>query len=222
MFGCRHCSKKVIEKLKNAPLISHPFLVVTRTCSCHNTQKSVITVQVSYDEYPGYPGARFFRCEPLWAKLTPEACSKNVATKAAIQCARCPIGKLHVLECAPQLPKKRDRNGHPYRGVEPARRCTRCSNVTFRLLGGMICVSCYNRQRELRIGANAKGGPPRLAATQLHRAVCLVDFKGDVLLLELDYCSGRDEAERIIELRWPGALLVDYEVQPAMVGTQCR
>lgn len=177
-------------------------------------------MQIIYEEYPDYPGVRFFRCEPLWAKLTAEACSKNVASKAAIQCARCPIGKLHTLECASQPPKKGNWKSSPFRGVEPARHCTRCSTGTFRLLGGMLCVSCYNRQRELRIGANAKGGPPRNAAARLHRAVCLVDLKGEILVLELDYCSGQNEAERVIKRRWPGAHLADYKTQPAIIGTQ--
>lgn len=80
-------------------------------------------------------------------------------------------------------------------------------------------MSCYNRERELRIGANAKGGPPRHAAARLHRAICLIDLNGEALLLELDYCSGPDEVARVIERRWAGALLMDYEMQPAKIGT---
>lgn len=113
------------------------------------------------------------------------------------------------------MQEKHNQNGRGYRGVEPARRCVRCDTATFRLLGDIICASCYNRQRELQNGVNAKGGVPRLAAARLHRAVCLVGLNGDVLLIELDYCSGREEAERIIQRRWPGAFLAEYEIQPA-------
>lgn len=173
---------------------------------------------VSYQEYPDYPGKRFFMCEPLHAHLTPECCSRNVATKATIQCARCPVGKLHASECALQPPEKRDRKTHHYLGTEPAKPCARCGTATFRLLNGTICVSCYNRQRELRIGANGKGGLPRRAAAQLHPAVCLVDLNGEVLLLELEYCSGPEEAKRVVERKWPEALLVDYEIRTAVAG----
>ncbi|MGT2429581.1 hypothetical protein ACU4HD_14135 [Cupriavidus basilensis] len=79
-------------------------------------------------------------------------------------------------------------------------------------------MSCYNRERELRVGANSKGAQPKKAAELLHRAVCLVELKGDVLLLELEYCTGRTEAKQVIKYRWPGARLVDYEAQPARIG----
>lgn len=175
-------------------------------------------MQIQYEESPKYPGVRLFRCEPLRAILSPAACARNVANKSQIQCTKCPIGKLHVSECAPQPRATREWTTLPYSGSEPAKACTRCGTKTYRLLNKTLCVSCYNRQRELRIGANAKGGIPRNAAAMLHRAVCLVELKGDTLLLELEYCSGRDEAKRVIERRWPGARLEDYEMQPAIIG----
>ncbi|SMP59381.1 hypothetical protein SAMN06295970_10665 [Noviherbaspirillum suwonense] len=176
-------------------------------------------MQVLYQEYVEYPGVKFFRCKPLWAVLTPEACSRNVSTKAVIQCARCLVGKHHVAMNMPQLQEEHDRKGRGYRGVEPARRCVRCDTATFRLLGGTICVSCYNRQRELQIGVNARGGVPRIAATRLHRAVCLVDLNGDALIIELDFCRGPKEAERVIQRQWPGGKLAEYEIQPAKTNT---
>lgn len=41
--------------------------------------------------------------------------------------------------------------------------CPRCANVSDRLINNRVCVSCYNRERELLIGRNAKGTVPRLA-----------------------------------------------------------
>lgn len=175
-------------------------------------------MQVQYEENPDYPGVRLFRCEPLKANLTPTACARNVTNKSQIQCAKCPIGKVHVSECAPQPPAKREWTTLPYSGSEPAKACARCGTRTYRLLNKTLCASCYNRQRELRVGANAKGGIPRNAAATLHRAVCLVELKGDTLLLELEYCTGRTEAKQVIQCRWPRARLVDYEAQPARIG----
>lgn len=179
----------------------------------------VITVQIVYQEYSDYPGMRFFKCEPLWATITPEACSRNVTTKAAIQCTRCLVGKLHLSTCITQPLEQRDLNRRGYRGNEPARRCVRCNTATFRLLSEIYCASCYNRQRELQNGVNARGGVPRIAAARLHRAVCLVDLNGVALIIELEYCSGRDEAERVIQRRWPGGSLAEYEIQPARTRT---
>jgi hypothetical protein len=75
-----------------------------------------------------------------------------------------------------------------------------------------LCPSCYNRQREVLIGANAKGAQPKLAAERLHRAVLLLDGAGAPKTFELDFCSGRREAELIVQRWWPGARLVDYKM----------
>lgn len=40
--------------------------------------------------------------------------------------------------------------------------CLRCGSGAGRMVfGGRFCMSCYNREREWRIGMNAKGGQPR-------------------------------------------------------------
>jgi hypothetical protein len=46
--------------------------------------------------------------------------------------------------------------------------CPRCLQLRTRFIGGERCVSCYNRERELRIGRNAKGRLPVLLASRLH------------------------------------------------------
>jgi hypothetical protein len=38
--------------------------------------------------------------------------------------------------------------------------CPRCRNGTTRMIKGERCISCYNRQRELRSGRNARGNIP--------------------------------------------------------------
>lgn len=178
-------------------------------------------MQIQYEESPEYPGVRRFRCEPLKANLTPAACARNVTNKSQIQCAKCPIGKIHVSECAPQPRAKRAWTMHPYSGSEPAKACTRCRAKTYRLIREQtICVSCYNREREVKVGANAKGVPPRKAAAALHRAVCLVDLNGGAVLLELEFCSGPAEARRIVKRKLPGGRLADYEIQPARIGAR--
>ena len=38
--------------------------------------------------------------------------------------------------------------------------CPRCARPAGRLINGRFCISWYNRDREARIGRNAKGTPP--------------------------------------------------------------
>jgi len=39
--------------------------------------------------------------------------------------------------------------------------CVRCGSGSGRMVMGRLCMSCYNREREWRIGKNAKGSEPR-------------------------------------------------------------
>jgi hypothetical protein len=38
--------------------------------------------------------------------------------------------------------------------------CCRCMRLSPRLMGRRLCPSCYNRERELRVGKNARGTDP--------------------------------------------------------------
>jgi hypothetical protein len=46
--------------------------------------------------------------------------------------------------------------------------CPRCGRGTMRMIGNRRCVSCYNRERELKAGRNAKGTAP-VNLRPLHR-----------------------------------------------------
>lgn len=40
--------------------------------------------------------------------------------------------------------------------------CPRCQRQAQRLINGLHCVSCYNRNREAQLGRNGKGAAPKL------------------------------------------------------------
>lgn len=95
-----------------------------------------------------------FRCEEQEATLSTRGCAARhlAAAKASTTadgCARCPIGAQHagrpVIEYAP---------------VFGSDRCPRCAFATERMIGNRICVGCYNREREMRAGRNARGNRP--------------------------------------------------------------
>lgn len=127
---------------------------------------------VVYFDVPGIPG-QYFACA-RYGTMSAGSCAKNygaapVAAKTGrLQgCIGCPIGAAHAggsstVDAVPAAPVQMN-----YR---PA--CLRCRrsgmDTGSRLLGRMrlvrghtICVSCYNREREVLHGANAKGAKPK-------------------------------------------------------------
>ncbi len=73
--------------------------------------------------------------------------------------------------------------------------CVRCGDPTRRLIGRLLCVSCFNRQREYVIGVNARGTPA-------------FDYQApDIWDTDLGIQVGRDAAEvatvcqRLLDLR---------------------
>lgn len=155
-----------------------------------------------------YPKSlKLFRCEPLHASLAPATCAQNYVDRRIIQCVTCQIGRRHAERLSPvRTPDLQI--------WEPARACVRCCVGSYRLLRGRLCVSCYNREREVRVGTNGKGAAPVKARKLLHRAVCIMTEAGKTRLLELEYCSGPDEAKRVIEREWPHARLSNYQALP--------
>ncbi|MGT2471649.1 hypothetical protein [Paraburkholderia terrae] len=103
------------------------------------------------------PGVRHFACDRLRAKMSISSCgtrwekanSTDVDADRFHTCRRCPIGAAHA--------GRSDHNSSPFKGMTI---CGRCHRGATRLIGKHLCISCFNRARELRIGKNAKGTRP--------------------------------------------------------------
>ncbi|MCW3480032.1 hypothetical protein OL229_10775 [Neisseriaceae bacterium JH1-16] len=67
-----------------------------------------------------------------------------------VSCSGCATGALHAGVGADDLPP----------ALSEMRICARCLHESDRMIRGYLCISCYNREREYRIGRNAKGKPP--------------------------------------------------------------
>ena len=110
---------------------------------------------VEYTTNPHVPGKVYFRCDRMRATLSTESCSSmwrresemNDGTHGA--CRLCPLGAVHAGETAASM--------SPLKGTLI---CARCHRMAGRLIGGHRCASCYNREREVLIGRNAKGTAP--------------------------------------------------------------
>ena len=75
---------------------------------------------------------------------------------------------------------------------ELKRICTRCGKVSSRIICQVFCPSCYNRNREVRIGRNRKGAFPVKTAARL-RMVSVVVARGDDVTVEERQASGVEE-----------------------------
>lgn len=88
-------------------------------------------------------------CAALWRRgLLPDS-DETIAW----HCRGCEVGARHA--------------GAADKPVPRARRCSRCGDGGIKIVGGIICVSCYNRQAEFAKGCNGKGKAP-IAFQPLH------------------------------------------------------
>lgn len=106
---------------------------------------------VVYREYPNVPG-EYFRCDRLSAEFSAESCAKRWRASQAKECLgmpcyRCPIGAAHAGETVTHA---------QYQKPE----CVRCHQLAGKLVRGLLCVSCYNRQQEVLKGQDRRGRPP--------------------------------------------------------------
>lgn len=110
-----------------------------------------MTLSVEYFAIEGVPG-RYFECPSGMGRLSVKSCAENYcigqqgasARYARLRCHGCGIGALH----AAQQSGKPDPScaGRPM--LSGRRICARCLRPSLRIIGGHLCVSCYNRQRE--------------------------------------------------------------------------
>lgn len=130
-----------------------------------------------YTENSLTPGVRYFSCVPLKATLSTAACAGNCGEMGRMVCNGCPVGARHArMHGVPAKPSRRavlERSRDVVQGKRPRVDdlrgfCARCRRSAYggnglqrmRLIGGAICVSCYNREREVLKGRDAKGAWP--------------------------------------------------------------
>ncbi|MEY8688380.1 MAG: hypothetical protein AB9M53_00690 [Leptothrix sp. (in: b-proteobacteria)] len=129
-------------------------------------------------------GVRYFRCERLQATLTPDACSINwrrASEGAALRCRGCPVGPEHSGEA--------QANTSPLRGQMV---CARCQRGATRLVTGWLCVSCWNREREFKLGKNARGSYPSRMQPLDPRSIAYTEA-GEPATFKRPHTTGREE-----------------------------
>jgi hypothetical protein len=133
------------------------------------------------------PGVMYFRCDRMRATLSTSACSgmwrkaNDDGDTDRSACRLCPIGAGHAGEL--------DASMSPLKG---SCTCARCHRPAGRLIGGMVCVSCMNRQYEWLKGKNAKGTAP-VKLTCLSRRRIRYSSGGEACNLVLQHSLDMDE-----------------------------
>lgn len=99
-------------------------------------------------------GVELVECPAYHLHLTQKSCADNWESVAGKplhtllrlhHCLGCPIGAERAGKAAVPTPLPRF--------------CCRCKKLSPRLIARRLCPSCYNRERELRVGKNARGTP---------------------------------------------------------------
>lgn len=128
---------------------------------------------VTYSINPAAPGLKFFPCAAFRAVLSQPGCAsrwreaqtaKGHAAERFGACRGCHIGAAHAGERFMRYSR--------WYGVQV---CPRCHTGGLRMIGNRMCVSCYNRSRELRAGKNGRGNKPVELIAQAPRrlSICL-------------------------------------------------
>lgn len=112
---------------------------------------------IAYFTIPELPQRPMFVCARRSATLQVSSCAQlweqennsKRSPECSTLCRNCPIGAHHA--------GKGDAAQSALCGIPI---CARCERTGLRLIGHDICVSCWNRERELVIGRNARGRKP--------------------------------------------------------------
>lgn len=179
---------------------------------------------VHFHPHADFASLQVFTCDRLSCVLTKEACAANYTrTDAPISCKGCPIGVAHA-------------GGQRYRnepGIHTASelamglscvRCEKSARTNARLIGRMrlvrsatLCVSCFNRQREIEkfragCGGNSKGGVPRKWAHLQEATITIEDAAGKRKTLDIGLRQDYLECARYAERAHPGATLIETAI----------
>lgn len=145
---------------------------------------------VEHFEIPGVPG-EYFQCPYGLGVMSVSACAKNFALAATPEsrrvcrlsrCDGCEVGCSHAGGDAPPA--------RPNAGLT----CSRCERPASRLIRGLVCVSCYNREREVLIGKNAKGKYPVKCQPVVSVAIAYRPADGRVRVRKMDRVTRPGEA----------------------------
>lgn len=157
---------------------------------------------VDHFEISGVPG-EYFNCPYGFGTLSVASCAKNFAVSSTAEarrgckltrCDGCEVGCMHAGGGGVEVP--------PDAGLV----CTRCARPATRLIRGVVCVSCYNREREVLIGKNAKGKYPVKCKPIVSEAISYKAHGGPVKVRKMDRVTRGGESANVVLASEPGPI----------------
>lgn len=124
-------------------------------------------------------------CQRMWKKA---AASKPMPWDSLHACLSCPVG---ALRCGKSPPP-------PPRDKATAEACPRCGKETHRRVRMDLCMSCYNRERELLRGARRRGKTSTLRIGPVSAMMCRETQLSDARPVPVHRPLARDLSELII------------------------
>ncbi|MFM0752608.1 hypothetical protein [Paraburkholderia strydomiana] len=172
-------------------------------------------VDVALTQHPEY-GMPVFHCHKLHADITPATCANNFANSGRYaSCEGCQVGAHHSnVNSAPIVIGRHVRAAANHRIT-----CVRCQRSNANgsesfvgrirmIVGRQICISCWNREREVMRGANSKDATP-VKWAHLRPATLTIEQDGKQKTISAGLRTGRAECERLVAQAHPGATLVE-------------
>ncbi|MGF6771961.1 hypothetical protein P3T18_004449 [Paraburkholderia sp. GAS199] len=163
------------------------------------------------DAYTDLPPA--FHCRPLLADISAATCKTNFLAHKGVSCRGCAVGMMHAaVKSRTAIDALNDEtlNRHERAMAKNSLSCTRCektSHTNTRLQGAMrlvkhatICVSCFNREREVIKGENSKGSTPKKWGG-LKPTTILIRKNAKLKRIDIGLTTGVSEARRHAERR---------------------
>jgi len=170
--------------------------------------------EVHFHPHADFASIQVFTCDRLSCVLTKEACAANYTrANAPLSCKGCKIGVAHAAGDTPTMDR------HALSAIANSQSCIRCERDgrtatryigRFRLVRDFtLCINCFNRQREVERGANAKGAKPVKWAHLQQATITIEDAAGDWKTLDIGLRSSRAECERYVARIHPGSVIVE-------------
>lgn len=117
-----------------------------------------------------------FECKVRKARLTKKGCAgqwtaaqqlKPEPWESRWHCRSCQTGAVSAGVSQPN-----------HKDEALAKLCPRCGRLTDRMIKGKLCISCYNREREVARGKNRKGHIPVKVAGAIRNIIAIYTVNG--------------------------------------------
>lgn len=171
---------------------------------------------IALKPHADYPNLKVFRCLTLHADITPATCASNFGNPGRYaSCEGCHVGAHHSNRTLTPIVTDR----HARAAANHRITCVRCQRSNANgsesfvgsirmIVGRQICISCWNREREVMKGSNSKDATP-VKWAHLRPATLTIVQDGKQKTISVGLRTGRAECERLVAQAHPGATLVE-------------